>query len=72
VKFPGVDDDGLWEFYLPGLKRWDIQIESLSGMCPFIIEHNEMKSSTEAWQVPSVEEAIEKIVSYLQKVKERG
>jgi hypothetical protein len=59
-----ADDDGLWFFTLPG-KKDDIQIESSSGMCPFVMEHCDMKSSTEAWHAHSVEEVVDKISSYL-------
>lgn len=65
--WPG-DDDGLWFFSLPGIAK-DIQLESPSGMCPFIVEHGDMKSSTEAQTARSVEEAIEKVVAYLMSLK---
>ncbi len=35
--WPG-DDDGLWWFSLPGDAVNSIQIESYSGMCPFLVE----------------------------------
>jgi hypothetical protein len=34
-----ADDDGLWFFTLPGLNE-DVQAESSSGMCPFLVEGN--------------------------------
>jgi hypothetical protein len=37
VKYP-ADDDGLWFFHLPGQRPGKVQIESSSGMCPFLIE----------------------------------
>jgi len=64
VSHPG-DDDGLWFFALPGIRK-DIQIESPSGMCPFIVEHDDMKSSSEALQASSIEEVIDAVSSYLQ------
>jgi hypothetical protein len=68
VSHPGVDDDGLWFFSLPGIAK-DIQIESSYGMCPFIVEHSDMKSSTDAETGRSVEETVEKVVAYLRSLK---
>ncbi len=65
--WPG-DDDGLWFFSLHGIAK-DIQLESPSGMCPFIVEHGDMKSSTDAQTARSVEEAAEKVVAYLMSLK---
>jgi hypothetical protein len=70
VKFPGVDDDGIWYFALPGIKA-DIQIESSSGMCPFIMEHPGMRSSSEAWRANSIREAVTKIFVVFNNVGER-
>ena len=64
VKYPGSDDDGLWFFDLPGITK-NIQAESSSGQCPFIIEHDDMQSASEAWRVYAVDEAVEKISAYL-------
>jgi len=64
VRHPGVDDDGLWYFTLPGVEQ-EIQVESSSGQCPFIIEHVGMKSSTDAWNARSVDEAVDMLTSYL-------
>jgi hypothetical protein len=59
-----ADDDGLRFFSLPG-NRKGIQLESSSGMCPFIIEHSDMReTATEALGV-SVEFAVEAITDYL-------
>jgi len=40
VVHPGADDDGLWFFTRPGVSN-EVQIESSSGRCPFLIEHND-------------------------------
>ena len=64
VKNPLVDDDGIWWFRLPNIIK-AIQIESSFGMCPFMVEHDDMKSTSEAETARTVEEAIEKVVSYL-------
>lgn len=68
VSHPGVDDDGLWFFRLPGIQKC-LQIESTYGVCPFIVEHSDMKSSSEAETARSVEEAVEKVVAYLTSLK---
>jgi hypothetical protein len=64
VKNPKVDDDGLWWFCLPGVEK-TIQIESSRGVCPFMVEHDDMQSSSEAETANSVEEVVDKVVSYL-------
>jgi hypothetical protein len=40
VLHPGADDDGLW-FFSKRESRFEVQIESASGMCPFLIETDE-------------------------------
>src|SRR4051812_10840385 len=62
-----ADDDGLWWFRLPGVTR-DIQIESPTYGCPFIVEHDDMKASTDAITVHSVPDAVSAVVSYLQSI----
>lgn len=37
VTHPGADDDGLWFVRVPG-RKGEVQIESSSGDCPFLIE----------------------------------
>ena len=37
VSHPGADDDGLWFIKVPG-RTGEVQIESSSGTCPFVIE----------------------------------
>jgi hypothetical protein len=44
VTHPGADDDGLWFVRVPG-KNGEVQIESSSGNCPFIIE-SDLSSET--------------------------
>jgi hypothetical protein len=62
-KHPG-DDDGVWWFRLPGVKR-DIQLESSFGACPFVVEHDDMQSTAEQWRAATVEEAVDAVVAYL-------
>jgi hypothetical protein len=40
VSHPGADDDGLWFFDQPE-SPFQVQIESSTGMCPFLIETDE-------------------------------
>lgn len=40
VFHPGSDDDGLWFFNHPK-SPFEVQIESPTGMCPFLMETNE-------------------------------
>jgi len=54
-----ADDDGLWWFRLPDFKP-DIQIESSTGNCPFLIEN-----STTRLTAKTVKEVVGAIVSYL-------
>ncbi len=37
VLHPGSDDDGLWFFRHPA-SRYEVQLESSAGMCPFLFE----------------------------------
>ena len=62
-----TDDAGLWCFRLPNSRR-DIQIESSTHDCPFLVEHDEMISASEAFTVASVPEAVVAVVSYLRAV----
>lgn len=43
VSHPGADDDGLWFFEKPDSKL-EVQIESSTGMCPFLVETNESET----------------------------
>jgi hypothetical protein len=71
VKYPGVDDDGLWYFSVPGIRK-HIQIESSYGVCPFIVEHVDMKSSSEAETAECVSEAVQKVITYLTSLRPIG
>ena len=53
-------DTGLWYFWLPGCAH-EVQIESSSRLCPFLIEFDD-----ERYDVSTVEEAIQTIVAALQ------
>src|SRR5258706_9294182 len=58
-----TDDDGIWWFSLPGVDH-DIQIESSSGACPFLIETDE-QSSGDALRGSTVDETSKLVVEYL-------
>ena len=58
-----ADDDGLWWFRLPGLKK-DIQIESPYGNCPFLIETEE-QCCEQARRSQDIDETVLMIVQYL-------
>ncbi len=58
-----ADDDGLWWFRLPGESK-DVQIESSTGECPFLIETDEW-SSKDAVTAHTIEDAVNIISSYL-------
>ena len=57
-----ADDDGIWYFCLPG-GATEVQIESSTGNCPFLIEHD---ASNERFMATSVSEASAKVVELLQ------
>jgi hypothetical protein len=58
-----ADDDRVWWFALPGVSS-DIQLESSSGMCPFLIETDE-QSSHQARTAQTIAETVQMIVAYL-------
>jgi hypothetical protein len=61
VKYP-ADDDGLWFFHLPGQRPGKVQIESSSGMCPFLIEGD---TTTERFNGGSPEETARIVLKLL-------
>ena len=60
VKF-AADDDGIWFFQTPSCP-FEIQLESSSGQCPFIIETNE---SPERFNAENVDAALTKLKQWL-------
>ena len=58
---PPADDDGLWFFSLPGVKD-QVQAESSSGMCPFLVEGTREGQRVD---VPTVAETADTIVRWL-------
>jgi hypothetical protein len=61
VPHPGADDDGLWFFEQPGSK-FEVQIESSEGMCPFLIETDE---SVTRFRTKSIDETVETLIGLL-------
>jgi hypothetical protein len=61
VSHPGLDDDGLWFFEQPASK-FEVQIESPDGMCPFLIETDE---SDARFTADSVENTVETVTHLL-------
>lgn len=68
-KTHSADDDGLWWFRLPGIKK-DIQIESSTYDCPFLIEHDDMNSSEEKIRTESVEVTVGVITDHLKRIND--
>ena len=52
-----ADDNNLWFFKIPGKKR-EVQMESLNGNCPFIIE---LSDSNKRLEGKSVDDVLAKI-----------
>ncbi len=61
VSLPGADDDGLWFFEQPATE-FEVQIESSTGMCPFLIETEENDATFTA---VSVDEALATLTKLL-------
>jgi hypothetical protein len=61
VRHPDADDDGLWFFEQPTCK-FEVQIESPMGMCPFLIETDETDGR---FTTNSVDETVETLIKLL-------
>ena len=64
IKLSPTDDDGLWYFRRPGANG-EIQLESTSGNCPFTVESDAMKNSTQAVQASTPDSAVQLITQFL-------
>jgi hypothetical protein len=64
VAHPGTDDDGLWFFSLPNTKS-EVQVESPTGDCPFLIEND---FDNERRELNTVEEVASSVVEYLSRI----
>ncbi|HEY1423204.1 MAG TPA: hypothetical protein VGF20_07120 [Candidatus Acidoferrum sp.] len=61
VSHPGADDDGIWFFVQPQ-SAFEVQAESSTGMCPFVIETDE---SDARFTAESVEKAVAEVTRLL-------
>ena len=59
-----AEDEGMWIFYLANVEN-DATLESPTGMCPFIAEHSDMKSTAEGVSATTVEQAAKFVIDYL-------
>lgn len=63
VRHPGTDDDGIWFLELaPGGP--EVQVESPTGMCPFLVEST---ATDDRIAGPSVQETAEAVESILRR-----
>jgi hypothetical protein len=61
VSQPGVDDDGIWFFWMPG-QRGEVQLETSTGMLPFLAETDKYN---ERMTCNSVEDAASIVCDWL-------
>lgn len=62
------DDDGLWWLGLPDV-RPGLQLESSTGECPFLFEHDGAKSGGDTVRTLTVEETVSLCVQTLQRFR---
>jgi hypothetical protein len=62
VKHPGADDDGLWFVRLSNAPG-EVQLESSSGDCPFIVESDLNNDRNSAYTVECVVELVTALFS---------
>jgi hypothetical protein len=65
VLHPEADDNGLWFFNQPE-SQFKVQMESTSGMCPFLIETDETAAR---FTTNSVEETVQTLSVFLHLAK---
>jgi len=61
VAHPGADDDGIWFFHHPATDV-EVQLESSTGNCPFLVESTD---STDRLQAGTVQQAVLLVVTGL-------
>jgi len=61
VSHPGADDDGLWFFQRPD-SGLEVQIESSTGMCPFMIETDENDSQVTTTTIDQTNETLARLL----------
>jgi hypothetical protein len=70
VSHPGVDDDGVWTFHLPTHPK-GIQIESSTGCVPFLVETDDMTSSSEAHSAGCIEDVVLAVTTYFSRSNQK-
>ena len=68
-KTHSADDDGVWWFRVHGHEQ-DVQIESSSGQCPFIIESTIPGTPSRIDRVETVKEVVASVLTCLAKLEE--
>jgi hypothetical protein len=63
VVHPGADDDGLWFFRVPD-GRIEVQLESSSGTCPFLVEGNRSEARGTASTISEAVGFVIRSISY--------
>jgi len=61
----------IWFFRLPGVTQ-SIQLESGTGMCPFLVEHDDASRPNRSPHAGSVEEAASMVMNFLKDQKRHG
>ena len=61
VAHPGADDDGLWFITRPGVAN-EVQIESSTQGCPFLIEH---ERTPERWSGDTIDDVAKRVIALL-------
>lgn len=59
-----TDDDGIWFFGRKDLTG-EIELESTSGNCPFLVESDAMTRTDQAMKADTVEDAVKYVAEYL-------
>jgi hypothetical protein len=62
VKHPGIDDDGIWYFWIPELPG-EALVESSDGMLPFLVETDK---HDERYNASTINETVDTILAWLQ------
>jgi hypothetical protein len=61
VRHPGADDNGVWFFEQPASK-FEVQVESTNGTCPFLIETDESNERLTASNVDQTVQILSKLL----------
>jgi len=61
VPQPIADDDGTWFMWIPG-REGEVQLESTTGQCPFLLESDRTMERVECG---TVDEVVERVLVWL-------